>query len=976
VFDLFSQRVRGPGGWFFPALLAFSFVFLLTSAPCAAARSPASGDMSFKGADFFQNHGAVMLLVDPDNENILDANQAAVRFYGYTYQELTSLNIKAINLLSPEEVDAEMALAREQRRNHFVFQHRLADGQVRHVEATSWPVDHQGRAVLFSVMHDITGRVQAEEALRAQQANLENLVEDKTRELRRAHRITNVTLLLALVVLGVATLALIWGLRRMAETRNALREKSNLLASVLDSIPDFIFFKDLGGVYIRCNAEFARHVGRAEGEIVGLTDYDIYTSEEADAFRENDRLMLERQGARHNEEWVRYPDGRRVLLDTLKIPFRAPDGAIIGTIGISRDITERMQIEDALRTSEQRLASVLETQQEVVCRFQPDTTLTFVNEAYCRLFGKSSEELVGRPFLELVPESEHEAILAAISTLGPEHPTQGYTHWITGKDGGLVCQEWVDRVILDSQGQMVEIQSVGRDVTERKLAEQALMEKTEELERYFTSSLDLLCIADVHGTFLRLNPEWERVLGYPLSELEGRRFMDFVHPDDVEATLGALGRLTSQEQVNSFENRCLDRQGGYRWIEWRCIPQGDLIYAAARDVTDRHNALAALRASEERMQALIRSIPDLVFVLDENLVFQEYHQPVTDRLLVPPEQFVGKHFQAIDFPEPARSEILLALQSTQRTGEPSRTEYWLDLPQGRFRYDLLVTPYHTPPDINGEQGRGLTVVVRDITQRYAMEQALRERGEGLARSNADLEQFAYAVSHDMRQPLRMVSSYLQILEKELADTLTDETREYLRFAVDGARRMDGMILGLLDYSRVGRKTDPKAWMNSRDSLDEALGFLRPAIEESRAEVRVAGDWPRIFASRDEMTRLFQNLVGNAVKFSHQDRPPVVDVAIEDQGRDWLFSVRDNGVGVAPRQQDQLFKVFSRLHPRGRYEGTGIGLALCRKIVEHHQGRIWVESEGEGSGSTFFFTLTKGQGENAEAALPASGVDHE
>jgi PAS domain S-box-containing protein len=949
----------------FLAMFALLCGALLFPAPFSLADNPRANGGSFKGEDFFHNHGAVMLLIDPDSGAILDANQAAVRFYGYAHEELTALNIQDINLLSPDEVAAEMALAREQLRNHFVFRHQPADGRERQVEVTSWPVSYQGQRALFSIVHDITGRIQAEEALRAQQADLESQVAEKTRELNRAYRLANWTLLLALAVLTVVTGFLFRGLRRSAESRNALRQKSSILASLLDSIPDLIFFKDVNGVYIRCNTEFARHVGRAEEEIVGRTDYDIYPREEADAFRENDRLMLERLGPRHNEEWVGYPDGRRVLLDTLKTPFYGPDGAAIGIIGISRDITERKRMEESLRTSEQRLASVLETQQEMICRFQPDTTLTFVNEAYCRLFGKTSEELVGRPFLELVPESEHEAIRATVGALSAENPSQHYTHQVIGGDGRTAWQEWTDRVILDSRGAVLEIQSVGRDVTERMRAEQALRDKGEELERYFTSSLDLLCIANVNGEFVRLNPEWERVLGYTVGELEGRRFMDFVHPEDVEATVEALGKLRNQEQVHSFENRYLDRQGGYRWIEWRSIPQGELIYAAARDVTDRRNALAALRESEERMQALIRSIPDLVFVLDEKLVFQEYHQPVTDRLLAPPEQFVGKQFEDIDFPEPARSEILEALRATLRSGEPSRTEYWLDLPHGHFRYDLLVTPYHTPPDINGEQVRGLTVVVRDITERYAMEQALRERGEDLARSNADLEQFAYAVSHDMRQPLRMVGSYLQILEKELADVLTDETREYLHFAVDGARRMDGMILGLLDYSRVGRKTDPKAWMNSRESLDEALSFLRPAVLESGAEVRVSGQWPQVFASRDELTRLFQNLVGNAVKYSVSERPPVVDVTVRDQDRDWLFSVRDNGVGVAPGQQDCLFKVFSRLHARGRYEGTGIGLALCRKIVEHHQGRIWVESEGEGKGCAFFFTLPKvveGEGE--------------
>ncbi len=240
----------------------------------------------------------------------------------------------------------------------------------------------------------------------------------------------------------------------------------------------------------------------------------------------------------------------------------------------------------------------------------------------------------------------------------------------------------------------------------------------------------------------------------------------------------------------------------------------------------------------------------------------------------------------------------------------------------------------------------------------------------LLRSNQALEQFSYSISHDMRQPLRMISSYLQLLEMGLADRLDKEQREYLDFAVDGARRLDQMLVGLLDYSRVGRKGEPAAWVDSRTVLDEALLFLRPAIAEAQAGLQVLGDWPRLRVRPDEFLRLLQNLIGNALKFRVAGRLPEIIISSQSAGGAWHLSIADNGVGIAPGQIGRLFQVFQRLQSRIDYEGTGIGLAICRKIVEHHGGRIWVESAGEGQGSRFCVTLPMRENESPEALEPA------
>jgi len=260
----------------------------------------------------------------------------------------------------------------------------------------------------------------------------------------------------------------------------------------------------------------------------------------------------------------------------------------------------------------------------------------------------------------------------------------------------------------------------------------------------------------------------------------------------------------------------------------------------------------------------------------------------------------------------------------------------------------------------------LLFTLEDITEQKRVRDELTSKTEALQRSNADLERFAYSVSHDMRQPLRAVSGHLQLLQRSLKDKLDEQERENLGFALDGAKRMDSMIVSLLDYSRVGRKTEAKAWQSSRAALDEALGFLDPLIHEVSTELSVGGDWPQVYASRDELVRLFQNLIGNGIKFCEPGTPPHIEVESAVDGGIWRVMVRDHGIGIDSAQSGRLFQFFSRLQSRARYDGTGMGLALCRRIVEHHGGRIWVESEGEGRGSVFVFELPL----EAENAVPS------
>jgi light-regulated signal transduction histidine kinase (bacteriophytochrome) len=228
----------------------------------------------------------------------------------------------------------------------------------------------------------------------------------------------------------------------------------------------------------------------------------------------------------------------------------------------------------------------------------------------------------------------------------------------------------------------------------------------------------------------------------------------------------------------------------------------------------------------------------------------------------------------------------------------------------------------------------------------------------LEQSNRELESFAYVASHDLQEPLRMVRSYLQLLERRYKDKLDQEANEFIAYAVDGATRMHTLINALLLYSRVGTQGKPFEPTDCAQVLQTVLTNLQVAIEESGVQVTYEA-LPTIRADAVQLAQLLQNLISNAIKF-RRDRSAKVHIGVEQIDNEWVFSVRDNGIGIDPQQFDHIFMIFKRLHTREEYPGTGIGLAICKKIVERHSGRIWVESE-PGQGATFYFTIPQERG---------------
>lgn len=470
----------------------------------------------------------------------------------------------------------------------------------------------------------------------------------------------------------------------------------------------------------------------------------------------------------------------------------------------------------------------------------------------------------------------------------------------------------------------------------------------------------------------RFNERWAEMVGYRLAELQPTTidtWMTLCHPDDLARSNAALqdhfeGRLDSY----SIEARMRHRDGHWIWVHdrGRIVQRddaGEPLWMAGThtDITSRKEAEVEAFEVTEQLKKLATLLPGTIY---------QYHLAPSGHACFPYASSGIEAIYGVTAEEAARDvtrifnvihpddreAVAESIQQSAETLTIWHASYRVNHPNGKLLWiDGIATPERLSD--GGTMWHGY---LRDITAAYLLQKERDAYRESLEKSNQELEHFAYAASHDLRQPLRMVTSYGQLLQRHLGDTLDDDGRTMLHYMKDGASRIDNMLLSLLEYSRVGRKGQPMQAMSLKASLEEALHFLKPSIDESQAQVTVTGDWPDVVASPDEMTRLFQNLIGNALKYCATDKPVTIDIAVTELADPacWKISVCDNGIGIAPEQIERLFKVFQRLHTREKYEGTGVGLAICRKIIDRYNGRIWIESEGEGKGSCCIFTLPR------------------
>ena len=636
-------------------------------------------------------------------------------------------------------------------------------------------------------------------------------------------------------------------------------------------------------------------------------------------------------------------EGREVPIDDSGAPIRDARNQVVGVVLVFRDISKRreqeVQIDKWQRIFRQAGFGV-------AILVNGGKTILEVNASFARMHGYSPEELRGKPFAELVDGGlNHE----------DAHDHAVYESVHRRKEGGSFYALTDATVFRNAAGEPLFRAAYFADITDRKAAELNLRHSEERFRAAAEAMGDVIWTNNPKGEMVGEQPGWAAFTGQSFEDYQGFGGSKAIHPDDI-GLFRAWQRAVVEVKKFTAECRVRRRDGQYRLMSSTAVPvlNEDRTVrewvGAMTDITDLRRGEEEVRDSDERFQGLATAFPQLVWSSkpDGNLeyanaLWKEYTGPSGEECgfwdnLVHPED-AGPHMER--WRESMASGQMFESQARLRRAADGTYRWFIcrAVPV-RGRENRIVRWLGACTDINDQMN-------------YAVD--LRITNEALQRSNADLEQFAYAASHDLQEPLRMISLYTQLLQEEYAGVLDETARSYVDFAVSGAQRMERLLQDLMAYSRVSGA--PQGQIETSDAkiaLETALGNLEAAVRKSGAQLHV-GDLPPVTVPSVHLVLLFQNLVGNALKYCGGNVPEVwIDAARAD--RFWKFSVRDNGIGIEPQYAKQIFGVFKRLHG-AEYEGTGIGLAVCQRIVERTGGRIWLEST-PGGGSTFYFTLPR------------------
>jgi PAS domain S-box-containing protein len=738
---------------------------------------------------------------------------------------------------------------------------------------------------------------------------------------------------------------------------------------LLEAAPDAMIVVNQGGKIVLLNTQAKKKFGYLRGELVGQQVTNIIPTGFAerliaDGTRTTAEALAQQIGA-GIELSGRRKDGSAFPIEIMLSPLESPEGTLV-TAAI-RDITVRKAAEEHLAQMEGRYRGLLEAAPDAMVVVNQHGEIVLLNLQAEKQFGYRRDELIGQQVTNIIPRGFAERLIADGTRTAAEALAQqmgtGIELLARRKDGSAFPIEIMLSPLEGAEGILVT--AAIRDISRRRAAEDHLAQMEGRYRGLLEAAPDAMVVVNQGGKIVLLNLQAEKQFGYRRDELIGQQVTNII-PTGFAERLIADGTRTAAEALAQqigmgIELSARRKDGSAFPIEIMLSPlespEGILVTAAIRDISVRKAAEEHLAQMEGRYRGLLEAAPDAMVLVNQGGTIVLVNVQAETQFGYPRGDLVGQQVKSIipaGFEEALLADRLLSSEHLPAQSRHVGIELdGLHRNGSAFPIEIMLSP------LDSAEGRLVTVAIRDITTRKTAEAHLLEKVEELNRSNGELAQFAYIASHDLQEPLRMVASYTQLLSKRYKGRLDSDADEFIAFAVDGASRMQALISDLLAFSRVGTMGKELLETSSEDALQDALSNLRGAIEKSGAVV-THDPLPTVLADDMQLMQLFQNLLGNAIKYQNGGVPRVHVSAVHSPESKWTFSVTDNGIGIDRQYFDRIFGMFQRLHKREEFAGTGIGLAICKKIIERHGGKISVESQ-LGKGSTFAFALAEGEG---------------
>ncbi|MHB8522057.1 MAG: PAS domain S-box protein [Limisphaerales bacterium] len=782
--------------------------------------------------------------------------------------------------------------------------------------------------------------------------------------------------------------------RKLAE--QALHESEERFRLLVEGVKDYAMcMLDPEGRVMSWNAGAEWIMGYLATEIIGQSYTCFYTPEDVKRGKAEQGLKAAAAEGRHEEEgWRVRKGGARFVADVIITALRDPAGNLGGFAHVTRDVSERKQAQEELQKSEVRYRRLVELCPDALL-VQSKSEILFVNDAATRLLGAAEAgQLVGKPMKDVVEPEHWEPLREHLRRLREEGTTFFMKRTRKARDtkapaafneAQLVRLDGtrVDVVIAaapltfqDRPAVMV----IAHDITERKITQVALQQSEARKSAILETALDAIVSIDHQGVFHEWNPAAEKIFGYRRADALGRPMDELIIPPSLRETyrqgladylITGVGSLLGRP----IELTAMRADGGEFPAEAAItrVPHSEppVFTCFIRDITERKKAEEELRLSEERFRLLVEGVVDYgIYLLDPAGHVASWTTGAERVEGYQASEILGRHYSCFFTPEdqekqkPA-TELLVAATEGRAQDEGWRvrkdgSQYW--------SYAVLTALR----DAHGNL-YGFSKVVRDLTERKRaeeeiqrlnadLEQRVIQRTAQLEAANKELEAFSYSVSHDLRAPLRHIDGFIDILHRNVGASLSDENRALLRTISTSARQMGKLIDALLAFARIGRGDVNKTRVSLAQLVTSALHDLRPETEGRNLEWAVSGTLPTVDGDPALLRQVLVNLLSNALKYTRPRASPRIEISSTNTAGETVVYIRDNGIGFDMNYADKLFGVFQRLHRSEEFEGTGIGLANVRRIIERHGGKVWAEGAVDG-GATFYFSLPRKEPED-------------